>query len=83
MSEDKPKQILVEYLIENGSGFAITEEGDQVYLSDRLVDKMNVQPGDVFDAYIMLNYADKRDAIKWRAMRVMKPTKIVPMFQDA
>ena len=54
-----------------------------MYLSDRLVDKMNVQPGDVFDAYIMLNYADKRDAIKWRAMRVMKPTKIVPMFQDA
>jgi len=83
MSEDKPKQILVEYLTDNGSGFAITERGDQVYLSDRLVEKMNVQPGDIFDAYIMLNYADKRDAIKWRAMRVMKPTKIVPMFQDA
>ena len=53
MSEDKPKQILVEYLIDNGSGFAITEEGDQVYLSDRLVNKMNAQPGDVFDAYII------------------------------
>tara|TARA_R110000823_G_scaffold293166_1_gene411984 strand:+ start:1092 stop:1343 length:252 start_codon:yes stop_codon:yes gene_type:complete len=83
MSDVVPQQILVEYLTENGSGFAITEEGDQVYLSDRLVEKMNVQPGDVLDAFIMLNYADKRDAIKWRAMRVMKPTKIVDMFQDA
>ena len=83
MSEDKAKQILVEYLIDNGSGFAVTEEGDQVYLSDRLVTKMNVQPGDVFDAYIIPNYADKRDAIKWRAMRVLKTRSIVPMFQNS
>jgi hypothetical protein len=77
------KQILVEYLTDVGSAFAITEEGEQVYLSKRLTKKMDVQPGDVFDAHILLNYADKRDIIKYRAMRVAIPDEIIPMFQDS
>jgi len=77
------KQILVEYLSEMGSAFAVTEEGDQVFLNERLVTRMNVQPGDVFDAHVLLNYADKRDRTKYRAMRVVEPQVIAPIFQDA
>ena len=77
------KQILVEYLTDVGSAFAITEEGEQVYLSKRLTEKMDVQPGDIFDAHVLLNYADKRDKIKYRAMRIVVATEIAPMFQDA
>ena len=77
------KQILVEYLTDTGSGFAVTEQGDQVFLNERIVTRMEVQPGDVFDAHVLLNYADKRDKIKYRAMRVVVPEAIAPIFQDA
>ena len=76
------KQILVEYLTDVGSAFAITEEGEQVYLSKRLTEKMDVQPGDIFDAHVLLNYADKRDMIKYRAMKVEVAANIAPIFQD-
>lgn len=76
-------QILVEYISEMGSAFAVTEEGDQVFLNERLVTRMDVQPGDVFDAHLVLNYPDKRERIKWRAMRVTDPEEIIPLFQDA
>jgi|TARA_E500000305_G_scaffold111360_2_gene123007 hypothetical protein len=75
-------QILVEYLSDMGSAFAITPQGDQVFLNERLVSRMDVQPGDVFDAYLVLNYPDKRDITKWRAMRVVSPDEVIPMFQD-
>ena len=58
----------------------LTEEGEQVYLSKRLTKKMDVQPGDIFDAHVLLNYADKRDMIKYRAMRVKVATNIAPIF---
>ena len=83
MNEEETKQILVEYLTDSGSAFAITEQGDQVFLSERLVTRMDVQPGDIFDAHGLLNYADKRDMIKYRAMRVKAATNIAPIFQDA
>ena len=83
MKEEKTKQILVEYLTDSGSAFAITDQGDQVFLSERLVTRMDVQPGDIFDAHVLLNYADKRDMIKYRAMRVKVATNIAPIFQDA
>jgi|TARA_R100000426_G_scaffold84624_1_gene63969 hypothetical protein len=83
MNEEETKQILVEYLTDSGSAFAITEQGDQVFLSERLVTRMDVQPGDIFDAHVLLNYADKRDMIKYRAMRVKAATNIAPIFQDA
>ena len=44
---------------------------------------MDIQPGDIFDAHVLLNYADKRDMIKYRAMRVKVATNIAPIFQDA
>tara|TARA_R100000742_G_C4274686_1_gene94786 strand:+ start:1372 stop:1680 length:309 start_codon:yes stop_codon:yes gene_type:complete len=80
--KDQIKQILVEYLTDTGSGFAVTEQGDQVFLNERIVSRMDVQPGDVFDAHVLLNYADKRDKIKYRAMRVVAPDVIAPIFQD-
>ena len=83
MNEEETKQILVEYLTDSGSAFAITEQGDQVFLSERLVTRMDVQPGDIFDAHVLLNYAAKIDMIKYRAMRVKVATDIAPIFQDA
>ncbi len=69
------QQILVEYMTPAGSGFAITPQGEQVFMNKRLIDAMNVQEGDVYDAYLLPNYPDKREVIPWRAMRV-EPTDV-------
>jgi hypothetical protein len=64
------QQIIVEYLTPTGSGFGVTPDGEQVFMNKRLVDAMNVQAGDIYDAFLLPNYPDKRDVIPWRAMRV-------------
>lgn len=70
LNETRRQQIIVEYLTPTGSGFAVTPKGDQVFLNARLVNTMNVQPGDMFNAFLLPNYPDKREQIPWRAMRV-------------
>lgn len=70
LSVTKKSKILVEYLTDTGSGFAITPEGDPVFLNQRLTRKMDVGEGDVYDAFLVPNYPDKRDQIPWRAIRV-------------
>lgn len=66
----RKQQILVEYLTATGSGFAVNPQGEQVFMNKRLIDAMNVQPGDYYNAYLLPNYEDKREQIPWRAMRV-------------
>ncbi len=70
LNETRRQQVIVEYLTPTGSGFAVTPKGDQVFLNARLVTTMNVQPGDIFNAFLLPNYPDKREQIPWRAMRV-------------
>jgi hypothetical protein len=41
-----------------------------VFINQRIVSAMGVQPGDVWDAYLLLNYPDKREMIPWRALRL-------------
>ena len=38
--------------------------------NQRIVSAMDVKSGDVWDAYLLLNYPDKREMIPWRALRV-------------
>ena len=64
------QQILVEYMTPAGSGFAVTPQGEQVFMNKRLIDAMNVKEGDIYDAYLLPNYPDKQEQIPWRAMRV-------------
>ena len=66
----RKQQILVEYLTPSGSGFAVNPQGEQVFMNKRLIDAMNVQPGDIYNAFLLPNYPDKQDQIPWRAMRV-------------
>lgn len=81
ISRTRRQQVLVEYLTDTGSGFAITPQGEQVFMNKRLVDAMNVQVGDIYDAFLLPNYPDKRAQIPWRAMRV-EPTDVGPQDLD-
>ena len=70
INNTRRQQILVEYLTPAGSGFAVTPQGEQVFMNKRLIDAMNVKEGDVYEAYLLPNYPDKQEQIPWRAMRV-------------
>lgn len=77
VSSTRRQQVLVEYLTESGSGFAITPQGEQVFMNRRLVEAMKVEVGDIYDAFLLPNYPDKQAQIPWRAMRV-EPTDAGP-----
>lgn len=66
----RKQQIIVEYITDTGSGFAVNPQGEQVFMNARLVNAMKVEPGDSYDAFLLPNYPDKREQIPWRAMRV-------------
>lgn len=66
----RKEQIIVEYLTNSGSAFAVNAQGEQVFLNARMVSTMNVKAGQTYEAFLLVNYPDKRDQIPWRAMRV-------------
>jgi len=70
LNTTRRQQILVEYLTATGSAFAVTPQGEQVFLNKRLVDTMGVLAGDIYNAFLLPNYPDKQESIPWRAMRV-------------
>lgn len=61
---------VVDTLTENGSGFATTQTGDAIFINARIMQKMNLQELDSIDAYVVPNYPDVQDRIKYRATRV-------------
>jgi len=63
---------VVDTLTENGSGFATTETGEAIFINARIMQKMNLKEFDEIDAYVVPNYPDKQDRIKYRATRVNK-----------
>jgi len=64
------RRITIHDVVDSGSAFGVTEDGDMVFINQRIVSTLNVQPGDVWDAYLLLNYPDKREMIPWRALRL-------------
>lgn len=58
-----------------GSAFGVCEDGEQVFISPKIVDLMQVNVGDMLTAYCINNHRpeagnEERFAVKWRAVRV-------------
>ena len=66
--------ILMEEYTYSGSMFGINDEGEGVFFNSRVVDKMHLEVGDYVIAHCIPNYADKRDEIPWRCIRVSERT---------
>ena len=64
------RRVTIHEVVDSGSAFGVTEDGDMVFINQRIVSTLNVQPGDVWDAYLLLNFPDKREMIPWRALRL-------------
>ena len=64
------RRVTIHEVVDSGSAFGVTEDGDMVFINQRIVSAMDVKAGDVWDGYLLLNYPDKREMIPWRALRL-------------
>lgn len=64
------RDVIVDGITMTGSAFGVTSAGDGVFINTRIVNAMKIKSGDHLRAYIVPNYEDKRDAVKYRALRV-------------
>lgn len=71
-------RIVVENRTYSGSGFGTTDDGEGVFMSQRLFDSMGLCEGDIVTAHCIPNFADKRDQIPWRAIRVERDVEPAP-----
>jgi hypothetical protein len=69
------KQIVctISNMTKGGSAFAVTEASEQVYISPKIVEAVNVDVGDMMLAHCIDNFrsdAEGRYSARWRAIRV-------------
>jgi hypothetical protein len=67
--ESEEMVVLIEATTYSGSGFGVNEDGDAVFFSKRLMDKVELEEGDEVVAHCIPNYVDKRDDIPWRCIK--------------
>ena len=74
--ETNMMKVMIESVSYTGSAFGSNEDGDTVFFNQRLVDKVDLEMGDIVEAFAIPNYEDKRDDTPWRAIKV-SPEKIM------
>ena len=68
--ETTQMKILVEGISITNSAFAVNEKGDAVFLNARLVDRMDIDRGEILLGHCIPNYENKRDQTPWRCIHV-------------
>tara|TARA_R110002126_G_scaffold1361_6_gene7697 strand:- start:13062 stop:13583 length:522 start_codon:yes stop_codon:yes gene_type:complete len=66
-------QAILETTTFSGSAFAVNSQGEQIFINQRIMERMNLEEGVLVTAHVLPNYDDKRQSIPWRAMRVDVP----------
>ena len=77
-SVTEKQRVLVEYITDAGSAFAVNLKGESVFINGRIVERMNVRAETEYDAFVLPNYLDKRDVTPWRVMRL----ELAPVVQE-
>ena len=79
-SDIQVKICSVSNITRGGSAFAVCEDGEQVFLSPKIVDIIGAEAGDLVKAYCIDNQRPEIDgdyAAKWRAIRANIEEKLV------
>ena len=63
------KIVTVSDITYSNSAFAVTQRGEGVFINARMVEKLGIEEGDDLVVKVLLNYADKRDEVKYRAIK--------------
>ena len=62
--------VIIESRTYSDSAFGANDAGEAVFFNKRIVDRMNLQEGDMVYAHCIPNYEDKREQIPWRCIRI-------------
>jgi len=62
--------VIVDGITNSNSAFGATEAGEAVFFNTRIVQRMNLEEGQMVYAHCIPNYEDKRDQIPWRCIRI-------------
>ena len=62
--------VFVDGITESNSAFGANDAGEAVFFNTRIVQRMNLEEGQMVYAHCIPNYEDKRDQIPWRCIRV-------------
>ncbi len=62
--------VFVDGITESHSAFGANDAGEAVFFNTRIVQRMNLEEGQMVYAHCIPNYEDKRDQIPWRCIRV-------------
>ena len=71
MKEATHSRVTIHEVVDSGSAFGMTEDGDMVFVNQRIVASIGALPGDAYEAFLLPNYPDKREMIPWRALRLV------------
>jgi hypothetical protein len=63
------KDVFIDEITVAGSAFGATADGEAVFINARIVSAIKIKGGDYVRALVLPNYEDKRDRVKWRAIR--------------
>tara|TARA_R100001377_G_scaffold978_1_gene839 strand:+ start:220 stop:498 length:279 start_codon:yes stop_codon:yes gene_type:complete len=63
------KIVTVSDITYSNSAFAVTQKGEGVFINARMVEKLGIEEGDDLVVKVLLNYVDKRDQVKYRAIK--------------
>ena len=63
------KDVFIDEVTVAGSAFGATADGEAVFINARIVSAIKIKGGDHVRAMVLPNYEDKRDRVKWRAIR--------------
>lgn len=62
--------VIIEGATYSGSAFGANDKGEAVFFNSRIVERMELEEGQLVYAHCIPNYEDKRDQIPWRCIRV-------------
>jgi hypothetical protein len=72
-------------ITKGGSGFAVAENEEQVFLNPQIVEQSGVDVGDFLTAYCIDNHRPEVDgdySVRWRAIRVVVTEKFAPQTPE-
>jgi hypothetical protein len=68
-TEQLTKEVFIDDITPMGSAFAATPDGEAVFINARIVSAVKIKHGDRVRVLVLPNYEDKRDRVRWRALR--------------
>lgn len=68
-TEALTKDVFIDDVTPMGSAFGATPDGEAVFINARIVNAVKIKHGDHVRVLVLPNYEDKRERVRWRAVR--------------